>query len=202
MYSDYDTARSENEAQIELMIIYILDDEGGYVDHYADRGRETNYGITRATWNAYCKSERDDLLPASVKDISRGEAEEYYQYRFKRSGVWRLNPEIYHAVFDFQVNAGRHAINALQELVISKKSTLAMTVDVDGVLGEKTANAVDLIYNYAGSRKFIFDYACKRFTYYTSLVERNPSQEVFLLGWLNRTFRTIGKYNRFTRIKS
>ena len=55
---------------------FVLSMEGGYVNNPNDLGGETNFGITKKTYDAYRKA--NSLPPQSVKFISKNEIEEIY----------------------------------------------------------------------------------------------------------------------------
>lgn len=191
-YTDYDSALNDNSVLIETMINDIIANEGGYVNHDADRGHQTNFGITLATWNDYLGDRKSNKrLPSEIRDITRSQAREYYQYRFRRNGLWRLSSELWYLIYDFEVNAGRNAVKELQRFLISNERTLAYTVAVDGVIGDKTAKAVDLIITKLGIRNFIYGYTQSRLAYYVDIARCKPSQQVFLEGWTRRTIRTL-----------
>ena len=90
---------------VEDMIDDILRREGGYVNHRADRGGPTNYGVTLGTLRRW----RGDptLTAADVKALTREEAREIYRADyFTGPGIDRLPPPLHPQTFDMAVNTG------------------------------------------------------------------------------------------------
>ncbi|MBI1339609.1 hypothetical protein GC169_05270 [bacterium] len=157
----------------------VLEHEGGYVNHPKDPGRATNRGVTQATYDAYRKKKKAAIR--SVKDITPDEIAEIY-----RQGYWvparcqdMPGEAIAIAVFDAAVNHGvQPAIRMLQQCVGTPD------LAVDGLWGESTQKRV----LSAGSDMpgLVQAFLDRRETFYRRLVEMNPSQGVFLRGWLKR----------------
>ena len=95
---------------------FILQSEGGYVNHPNDLGGETNFGITKLTYDSYRKSK--SLPLQSVKFISSDEIEEiYYKKYYLASGADKLNDEKLALVhFDTAVNMGIKRANSFLTL--------------------------------------------------------------------------------------
>lgn len=156
-------------------IAFTLKWEGGYVNDPQDKGGETYRGISRKNnpnWKGWAvvdslKPKTGDILP---------ELEEHVKAYYKEKYWGRIgeitNPGLAAFLFDWNVNSGYHSVAALQRIIDSKD---------DGVLGNNTitkANAFkgeivkELI---AARRKFVSD-----------IVRRQPTQNKYLKGWLNR----------------
>lgn len=88
------------------MLQFILSREGGYVNNTADKGGETNKGITNTTYNSYRKTK--GLPLRSVKYMTNDELEEiYYKNYYLASGADKVNnPRLALYVFDTAVNMG------------------------------------------------------------------------------------------------
>ncbi len=110
----------------------ILRHEGGFVNHPADPGGATKYGITRRTLKRWRGK------PVSVTDVRRltkHEAGEIYHAWYWRL-IWGddLPAGVDLAVFDHAVNSGwKRAVKALQRVVGTR---------VDGFVGPKTLAAI------------------------------------------------------------
>jgi lysozyme family protein len=122
------TARNFDDA-----LRLVLAHEGGYVNHPADPGGETNFGVTKAVYDAY--RARKNLKARSVKAITKAESAEIY-----RAQYWdavrgdQLPAGVDYAVFDYAVNSGPgRAVKDLQR---------ALGCMVDGVVGVATLAAV------------------------------------------------------------
>lgn len=146
----------------------VLKNEGGYVNHPADPGGETNYGI--------CKRYFPD---EDIKNLTKKRAKKLYFDNFwKPMSLWDIiNPEIILQIFDFGINAGkRRAIKSAQKIV---------NVAQDGICGKMTTNSIN---EYPDN--FLEKYKIERRYYYTNLAKRKPELKVFLRGWINRIDKT------------
>lgn len=163
-------------------LAFTLGNEGGYVNHPADPGGATNFGIIQRNLDQWNGAHPELNFPGDVKDLSQSQAESIY-----RADYWRWDAITDAAVaiklFDIGVNCGTGtSIKLLQKAV----NALATTpISVDGQLGPATLKAAndlapgDLMRAICQAQK----------DYYQAIVDRNPSQSVFLNGWLNRAAR-------------
>lgn len=146
----------------------ILKNEGGYVNHPADPGGETNYGICKR----YFPNE-------DIKNMTKGRAKElYYEHYWKPMSLFGiLDQEAVLQIFDFGVNAGiKRAIKTAQKIV---------RVDKDGICGNITRHAINKC-----STCFLTNYKRARIKYYEMLAFRKPELRVFLSGWIIRVGKT------------
>lgn len=157
----------------EEALRFTLKWEGGYVNHPADHGGETNKGITTATYRDY--RARKGLPRQSVRFITDAEVRDIYEMMYwKPARCDAMAKPLAIAHFDTAVNFGvGGATLFLQEL---------LRVPVDRVFGPRTQTAL-VQSNHAnlGLR-----YPQLRIDYRYRRVNRDPSQRVFLQGWLNR----------------
>lgn len=149
--------------------------EGGAVDHPNDPGGKTNLGVTQKTLDAYRDANPDKGLPTDVFDLSRDQARDIYKTQyFDPVRGDDLPPSISLAVVDTAVNSGpKNAIRMLQS---------SLGVPVDGKLGPLTLEAVQS----ADESTLFKDFNDKREALYNRIIEKDPTQEVFKKGWLNR----------------
>ena len=151
----------------------ILRREGGFVDHPADRGGPTNFGITLGTlaeWRG-TDATRDD-----VEALTEQEAREIYQALYvTRPGFDGIaDAHLRAQVIDSGVLHGTgRAARWLQQ---------AAGVGVDGAVGPITLGAVNGADADMLGRKF----AVTRIRKIGRIVSRDHSQAVFALGWLRR----------------
>ncbi|MDG2614898.1 glycosyl hydrolase 108 family protein [Thermoleptolyngbya sichuanensis XZ-Cy5] len=162
------------EAQIfQGALRFTLRWEGGYVNYPADRGGETNFGITTATYRAYRQSR--GLPVQSVRLITEDEVRDIYeQLYWQPAQCSMMQRPLAIAHFDTAVSFGvGGATMFLQEI---------LGLRVDRVFGPVTQQAtaqashLDLAQRLCQAR---MDYRYRRVT-------RDPSQRVFLQGWLDR----------------
>lgn len=175
----------------------VLDFEGGYVNDPADRGGETNYGITYNTLN---DAKNKGWIPfnVTIQNIQLEHAKIIY-----KKGYWdvvqadSLPHPLDLIMFDSAVNHGPGA--AVKLLQKSLNALLRYTeLKIDGIVGPLTLRAVN---DYIGLgstpgtppdsniRYLCIDVLLNRVELYSSIVNSNKSQEKFLKGWLNRVFK-------------
>ena len=154
----------------------ILGHEGGYVNHKDDRGGATNYGVTQKVYDDFCKLTGRNQK--NVSEISQDEVEAIYGGYWKDAHCSYIPEPLDLLVFDCAVNSGpTRAIKLLQK---------ALGVGEDGVFGRNTTDALHEEVIAGDIQHLCIEYLELREDFYRGIVERNPSQEVFLKGWLNR----------------
>jgi lysozyme family protein len=115
----------------DKIITEVLKHEGGYVDHPADPGGATNFGITLATYQSWKKG----ATKADLKRISLAEVKAIYRKNYwdKLDGD-ELPSGVDAVVMDFGVNSGvSRAARYLQTVV---------GVTADGDIGKETMKAL------------------------------------------------------------
>ena len=166
---------------IDAMIDDVIRREGGYVDHPADRGGPTNFGITRTTLAHYCGR---PVSTAEVAALSRDQARQIYRRDYYHGPrIDRLPGRIQPFVFDSAVNHGPgRAIMFVQR--ICNQAGFGELV-VDGACGPRTIRAA---HEAAWAMKdwLLAALIEERRRFYHAIVERSPGQAVFLDGWLAR----------------
>jgi hypothetical protein len=147
--------------------------EGGFVDHPEDPGGRTNLGITQNTYDAW--AEKSGTPSRDVYYLTQEIAEKLYLDEYWLAGnCHRMDLCLAVAHFDTCVNFGVYgATQFLQE---------AIGVGADGQWGQITEAAFQRQNNYSTAIHLVEG----RINYRYSRVAQNPSQDVFLDGWLNR----------------
>ncbi len=162
---------------------FTLGNEGGYTNDPADRGGPTNWGITQADYSAWCASPQS---AADVKMMPQATAQSIYSHRYwyplacdkiKNDGIGT-------AFFDIGVVRGiavppRYA----QEICNTHGASLVL----DGHIGPLTLAAINELDHVI----FIKDFSARVEQGFRSIVSHNPSQHVFLRGWVNRARRLL-----------
>jgi lysozyme family protein len=172
---------------IQQLIDAIITREGGYVNHPADRGGATRWGITEAVARAHG-------FRGEMRAFPESEAAAIYQRIYwQRPGIDRiatLAPALAAELFDTGVNMGpsvaiaflQRALNALNrgardygDLIPSARiddatiAALTIYLKLRGPHGQSVlVKAIDAL---QGER-------------YLDLAERRPANEAFLYGWL------------------
>jgi hypothetical protein len=147
--------------------------EGGFVDHPADPGGRTNWGVTQATYNEYRRQK--GKAPRDVKLLNQVEAKAVYRKLFWEPSraercVLPLALAYYDTCVNFGVNGG---VRFLQE---------ALGVTVDGRWGPQSEAA----FLAKNNRDTAIKICEARIRFRHQRVQSAPSQRVFLQGWLNR----------------
>jgi lysozyme family protein len=147
--------------------------EGGYVNNPNDAGKGTKHGITQNIYNNYRQTKN---LPINdVKNISDAEVYDIYLHMFWLPSQCNKMPDkVATVTFDTSVNSGQgRAIMTLQE---------AVGAHVDGGIGPETLSKVSGF----DPLKLANSFLDIRRQFYNRIVEKDPTQKVFLAGWLRR----------------
>lgn len=173
---------------VSNMINAVIDREGGFVDYPSDKGGATKYGITLGpltTWRAMLCTDSD------IKKLERKEAFEiYYDSYFLRTNIIELPLKLRHFMLDCAVNHGsKSAIKILKRELLAN----GYVILVDGICGNITIKLAGIAENALGT-KLLNSLVDRRKQYYRAIVSNNPTQQVFIKGWLKRaeSFRTEG----------
>lgn len=147
--------------------------EGFYSDNNADLGGATKFGITLANWAAFTKS---SVTAKDMMMITPPMAKDFYQKMFwSPLRCEEIQSEtLRYAIFDQAVNRGPGSVIRQVQKILNLK--------VDGLFGEETLAAINA---QAKDFALTFVYSCQ--LSYCQIVQRNPSQLVFLSGWISRT---------------
>ncbi len=172
---------------IETLIAEVIQREGGYVNHPADRGGPTNFGITQQVARAYgYKGDMRALPRATAVAIYR----KLYWTDPKLDQLAAVFPEIGHELFDTAVNMGAATAARFVQRVLNVCNRGAVDypdIATDGNIGRLTIAAAQGLKDKRGKgagevlRKAIDGLQATR---YVEIAESNPSQEAFSYGWL------------------
>ena len=152
--------------------------EGGYVNNPNDKGGETKYGISKRSYPN-----------VDIKNLTLDGAKEIYYKDFWNTIRLELSliddEKIAIELFDTAVNMGVGvASKFLQEALnlMNRNQKEWNDLIVDGYCGFETLKA------YKKARKDILLKVLNglQFCRYKSIVEKNPTQEVFFNGWMKR----------------
>jgi len=167
--------------EISRMINEVLSKEGGFVNHPADKGGATNFGITQATLSRYLERV---VTVEDVRALDVQTARDIYELNYYRiPRIDKLPAAIQPFVFDCAVNHGpRRAIRFVQQ-VCNEGGFGPLTVD--GLMGPRTKAVADACQAAMGEWMLLALIEERRM-FYLKIVESDESQRVFLRGWLAR----------------
>lgn len=154
--------------------------EGGYGFHANDSGGCTNHGITIATWQAFGRDldgdgdiDCRDVELMSIDDAKHISKTQFWN-KFLADNI--KNQQIAEILVDWGFNSGSY--------YPTKKVQELLGLRPDGVFGRTTLEAI----NKANQKQLYEDLFKAREAFYRNIVASNPSQNVFLQGWLNRLY--------------
>ena len=187
----------ENEDfDVDALIGGLIDREGGYVNHPADKGGPTCFGITEAVARAHG-------FAGAMKNLPRDEAAAIYRrlywLRPRFDQVAKRSPRIAAELFDTGVNMGPAvATTFLQRALTALNRNAKDYTDLtpDGRVGPLTLHALDVFLETRGKKggETVLMRALEALQgeRYLRLAERRPANEAFLYGWLANRIGTIG----------
>lgn len=172
---------------IATLIDQLITREGGFVDHPADRGGATRWGITTAVARA-------NGYHGAIRDLPKAVAATIYESVYWRApGFDRIAtcaPRLAAELFDTGVNMGtgvatgflQRALNAL-----NRGASDFPDLALDQSVGPRTLAALDAFLarrGGAGEGVLVKAVDALQGERYVSLAERRPQNEAFLYGWL------------------
>ena len=166
--------------KVQDLITRLLQREGGYVNHSADRGGPTNWGITQGTLSQWLGH------PASVsqvQNLAQETAREIYlKNYFVRPGFDAIqDPELQEFMVDYGVNSGPGT--AAKSLQTALKAMDLYAGAIDGGIGPITKAAIAACQNIP---ELYYRVKCERYELFLRYIGHDPSQAVFATGWANR----------------
>ena len=173
---------------VEQLIDSVIEREGGYVHHPADKGGPTCFGITEAVARAHG-------FAGPMGQLPREEAARIYTRLFwlrpRFDEVARRSPRIASELFDTGVNMGPAvAATFLQRALTALNRNGGDYPDLvpDGRLGDRTLAALDAFLKLRGTSSgetvLLRALEALQGERYLRLAERRPANEAFLYGWL------------------
>lgn len=168
----------------------LIDREGGYVDHPADKGGPTTWGITEAVARASGYGGRMQDLP---RDFARAVYQRQYITAPGFDKVAKLAPRVAEEMFDTGVNMGpsvpgpwlQRLLNVLREPIAG--APLYAPLATDGAIGPATLGALATFLKYRakdGETVFVRGLDCLQGERYIELAETRPANRAFVYGWL------------------
>ncbi|WP_114227177.1 MULTISPECIES: glycoside hydrolase family 108 protein [Sphingomonas] len=177
-----------DEQLIATLVDELIEREGGFVDHPADRGGATNFGITEAVARAHGYGGPMALLP-------REEAEAIYRRLYwtrpRYDQVASRSSRIAAELFDTGANMGPGvATTFLQRALtaLNRNGKDYPDLTPDGRVGPVTLGALDRFLAVRGRERgetvLMRALEALQGERYLRLAEKRPANEAFLYGWL------------------
>lgn len=164
-------------ANPKLLFEFIRKWEGGWSDHPADKGGKTNMGITLSTWKScgYDKDNNGDIDADDLKLITPDDVFNVFKKHYwdRWMGDQIHSQSLANILVDWVWASGSHGIKIPQRL---------LQVQCDGIVGKVTLVTL----NSVNAQEFFNVLKEARLQFIDDLCRKNPSQEVFRKGWVNR----------------
>lgn len=173
---------------IALAWLLRSDVEGGEVNHPADRGGHTKYGVADAAdgkKDGMADLNRDGRPDIAIRDLTPAHAGPFYRTNYwlpaRCDRVESVCPLIAIALFDGAVHHGPgRSVRQLQQ---------ALGIMADGVLGSLTLRVLAAKTGRDGGRALLLALLEVRASFMLGIVRKDPSQWVNAWGWINRLLR-------------
>ena len=173
---------------VDQLVDALIDREGGYVNHPADRGGATCFGITEAVARAHGYG-------GAMRDLPRSEAEAIYRrlywLRPRFDQIAKRAPKLAAELFDTSANMDPTvAATFLQRALTALNRSGRDYPDLvpDGQMGDTTLAALDRFFavrgKSGGETVLLRAMEALQGERYLRLAERRPANEAFLYGWL------------------
>jgi lysozyme family protein len=159
-------------ADFQVAMMMLDKAEGVLSNHPNDKGGLTYRGIARKfhpTWPGWALVDRDEPVPDSL-------VTSFYQNMFWTPirGEKITNQRVAYALLSYAVNAGVESAVEMAQRVIC--------VGIDGKVGPVTTFAL----NSTDPDLFLSRFALARIEHRVEVCKKDPSQKIFLIGWLSR----------------
>lgn len=179
----------------------LLKTEGGFVDSPPDHGGATKYGLSLRFLVQEAKidphvvqalrvADDDEITIDTIRNLTVAEAEVVYADAFWHGpGIDTLPQPFDAAVFDQAVNDGLSTAVSLLQKAVNDANAPALgqrALAVDGRLGPMTRKALDDAIRLRGAARVLDLLRNAAAVHYRFIAATDPSQAVFLHGWLTR----------------
>jgi lysozyme family protein len=175
--------------------------ESGYANNLKDRGKETYCGISRLNWPKWSGwvlidgAKSQDGFPQDLHDRRNWKIIDSYLSKiprlmelvniFYKTNFWDTicgdlisSQDVANTLYDWEVNSGEgHPAKAVQTIVGAK---------VDGDIGPNTVKKINA---YPDQVELVTYLRKARVAFVKNIVANDPSQEIFLNGWIDRAKR-------------
>jgi lysozyme family protein len=172
---------------IEELIEEVIEREGGYVNHPADRGGATNWGITEGV-------ARRSGFTGEMRSLPKSDAVAIYKRLYwlapRFNDVAQYAPKLAAEMFDTGINMGTGTATAFLQRALNalnREGKDYPDMKVDRQIGPATLGALDAFLNKrgrGGESVLLKAVEALQGAHYLNIAEARPSQEAFVYGWL------------------
>lgn len=172
---------------VDQLIEDVIEREGGYVNHPADRGGPTNWGITEAV-------ARRQGFVGDMRALPRSDAAAIYRrlywHKPRFDAVSERAPVLAAELFDTGINMGTGTATAFLQRALNALNREAKDypdLAVDRSIGPATLAALDAFLDKRGKAAegvLLKAVEALQGAHYLNIAEARPSQEAFVYGWL------------------
>lgn len=166
-------------ATFEAAIAHLLKLEGGAVDHAADRGGATNYGLSA---RRYPDADLATLTRADAEAIYRRDYWHPLYERLEQPLADKLLELTVHLPHDTQRPYWQGRLAGVEMVQRACRSLGDREVVCDGRFGPQTLQAVRL----SRTEALLAAIRVEQCRYYLALADKDESQRAFLRGWIRR----------------
>lgn len=177
----------EPQFTVDALVDGLIEREGGYSAHAADRGGPTRFGITQEVARAHGYAGPMALLP---REEAVAIYRRLYWFRPRFDAVAAIAPRVAAELFDTGANMGPAvAATFLQRALtaLNRNGTDYADLVPDGRIGAATLAALTTFVRLrAPNGELVLHRALEALQgeRYLRLAERRPANEAFLYGWL------------------
>lgn len=182
----------------ETAFASLMEFEGGLNVSPSDRGGITNFGVSLRFLRRFWDNDPDGYVAVlgtdgppteeQVRTLDKRRAKSVFQYAF-----WiplkcdYMSMDIAREVSDFAYNAGTVlAAKTLQRSLNNiPRAACLRRLTTDGIIGERTLARIETVL-LLGDDQLLAEFQKRREHFYRRIVERDPTQSIWLRGWLRR----------------
>lgn len=171
-----------------------LEAEGLFSDTAGDPGGKTKYGVTEATWAAYCSE--TNIPHKGIKDISKQDAIAVYRRNYWDELHLDLISDKHVAaeIFDTAVNCGVVPATKIAQRACNLLNFAGEPLAEDGHLGPATRARINAVAGKYRLALIVCLNGCQ-FDYYVELGDQ-PRFKKFINGWMRRCVPILGTGDR------